>query len=43
MHFGLTEEQRAFQDSVRRFAEMHLAKGALERAHDERFPWDAPS
>jgi alkylation response protein AidB-like acyl-CoA dehydrogenase len=40
MDFRLTEEQRAFQDSVRRFAETHLAKGALERAHDERFPWD---
>ena len=40
MHFGLTEEQIAFQDSVRRFAETHLAKDALARAHDERFPWD---
>jgi alkylation response protein AidB-like acyl-CoA dehydrogenase len=40
MDFRLTEEQRAFQDSVRRFAETHLAKGALKRAHDERFPWD---
>jgi alkylation response protein AidB-like acyl-CoA dehydrogenase len=40
MHFRLTEEQTAFQDSVRRFAETHLAKGALARAHDERFPWD---
>lgn len=40
MDFRLTEEQRAFQDSVRRFAEANLAEGALARAHDERFPWD---
>ncbi|MDE2576303.1 MAG: acyl-CoA dehydrogenase [Rhodospirillales bacterium] len=40
MDFDLTEAQRAFQDSVRGFAERHLAKGALARAHDERFPWD---
>ena len=40
MHFGLSEEQTAFQDSVRRFAETHLAKDAVARAHDERFPWD---
>jgi len=36
----LTEEQRAFADSVRRFAEAHLAHGALERAHNPRFPFD---
>ena len=40
MDFSLTEEQVAFQDSVRRFAEQNLAKDALARAHDERFPWD---
>jgi alkylation response protein AidB-like acyl-CoA dehydrogenase len=40
MDFDLTESQRAFQDSVRTFAERHLAAGALARAHDERFPWD---
>jgi alkylation response protein AidB-like acyl-CoA dehydrogenase len=40
MNFDLTEEQTAFQDSVRVFAERHLAEGALARAHDERFPWD---
>jgi alkylation response protein AidB-like acyl-CoA dehydrogenase len=38
--FSLSEEQRAFQSSVRAFAERHLAAGALARAHDERFPWD---
>jgi len=36
----LNEEQRAFADSVRRFAEAHLADGALARAHDPRFPFD---
>lgn len=40
MDFDLTEEQRAFQESVRRFAETHLAKDALARAHQEAFPWD---
>jgi alkylation response protein AidB-like acyl-CoA dehydrogenase len=40
MHFQLTEEQRAFQDSVRAFAERHLAEGAVARAHEEGFPWD---
>jgi hypothetical protein len=40
MDFELTEESRAFQDSVRRFAETHLAAGSLARAHDPKFPWD---
>ena len=40
MDFELSEEQRAFQASVRTFAERNLAAGALARAHDERFPWD---
>ncbi|MCU0984999.1 MAG: acyl-CoA dehydrogenase [Acetobacteraceae bacterium] len=40
MDFRLTEEQRAFQESVRRFAADHLARGAVARAHDENFPWD---
>ncbi|WP_144182662.1 acyl-CoA dehydrogenase family protein [Elioraea rosea] len=39
MDFSLTEEQRAFQESVRRFAADHLAKDAVARAHDEGFPW----
>jgi alkylation response protein AidB-like acyl-CoA dehydrogenase len=38
MDFQLSEEQRAFQDSVRGLAERHLAAGALERAHDPGFP-----
>ena len=40
MNSELTEEQRAFADSVRRFAEAHLAEGALARAHDPRFPFE---
>jgi alkylation response protein AidB-like acyl-CoA dehydrogenase len=40
MDFTLSEEQIAFQDSVRGFASRTLAAGALARAHDERFPWD---
>lgn len=40
MTYELTEEQRAFADSVRRFAEAHLAAGAIERAHNPRFPFD---
>jgi len=40
MDFALTEEQRLFADSVRGFAERHLADGALARAQSEAFPWD---
>lgn len=40
MDFGLSEEQRMFQDSVHRMAERHLAKDALARAHDPGFPLD---
>lgn len=36
----LTEEQVLFRDSVRGFAERHLAAGALERAHRPEFPFD---
>jgi len=38
--FSLSETERAFRESVRAFAERHLAKGARDRAHDPRFPWD---
>lgn len=41
MDFEPTEEQRLFRDSVRRFAERHLADGALARAHSPHFPFDA--
>jgi alkylation response protein AidB-like acyl-CoA dehydrogenase len=40
MDFRLTPEQEAFRDSVKRFAEKHLAKGALERAHAPEYPFD---
>lgn len=40
MNFELSEEQRAFADSVSRFARTHLAEGALERAHSPRYPWE---
>ncbi len=40
MDFTLSEEQRLFGDSVRAFAERHLAAGALERAHADDYPWD---
>src|SRR5215203_279935 len=40
MNFQFTDEQKLFADSVRRFAEQHLEKDALKRAHDPRFPLD---
>jgi alkylation response protein AidB-like acyl-CoA dehydrogenase len=40
MDFRLTPEQQQFRESVRRFAEKHLAPGARERAHDPGYPWD---
>ncbi|HET9735898.1 MAG TPA: acyl-CoA dehydrogenase family protein [Burkholderiales bacterium] len=40
MDFSFTEEQVQFRDSVRRFAEKHLAGGALERAHAAEYPWE---
>src|SRR5690606_23314634 len=40
MDFKLSEEHQAFADSVRRFAEDKLSKGALQRAHSKEFPWD---
>jgi alkylation response protein AidB-like acyl-CoA dehydrogenase len=40
MDFRLTSEQAQFRDSVRRFADKHLAPGAHERAHDPGYPWD---
>ena len=41
MDLELSEEQSLFRDSVRRFAERHLADGALKRAHAPEFPFDA--
>lgn len=40
MHFSLTDEQKALADTIARFARAELAEGALERAHNERYPWD---
>src|SRR6266571_8952199 len=40
MNFDLTEEQKLFAESVRRFAQGQLAQGALKRAHDPRYPFD---
>jgi alkylation response protein AidB-like acyl-CoA dehydrogenase len=40
MDFRLTPEQEQFRESVRRFAEKHLAKGARERAHSLDYPFD---
>ena len=39
MDFHLTAEQAAFGETVRRFADKHLAGGARERAHSGEYPW----
>src|SRR6202048_3110025 len=40
MNFDFTEEQKLFAESVRGFAQAHLAKDTLARAHNPRFPFD---
>jgi alkylation response protein AidB-like acyl-CoA dehydrogenase len=40
MDFRFTPEQEQFRESVRRFAEKHLAAGARERAHAPDYPWN---
>ena len=40
MNFDLSEEQKIFRDSVRGFAERHLAAGAQARARQHEHPWD---
>lgn len=40
MDFELSEEHRAFSESVRRFSQSRLAEGALERAHSPKYPWE---
>lgn len=40
MDFRFTPEQQQFRESVRRFADKHLAAGAHERAHSPEYPWD---
>jgi len=41
MDFELTEEQRAFQGTVRNFAEKQLAPRAEELDQKEEFPWES--
>jgi len=40
MDFRLTPEQQQFRDSVSKFSQRELSKGALARAHDPGYPWD---
>src|SRR5882757_9750268 len=40
MNFDFTDEQKLFAESVRRFAQAHLAKDAVARAHRPGFPFD---
>src|SRR5262245_3317109 len=40
MNFDFTDEQRLFAEATRKFAQAHLAKDALKRAHDPHFPFD---
>ena len=40
MDFRLTTEQQQFRDSVLKFSQRELSKGALARAHDPDYPWD---
>src|SRR5213079_2336300 len=40
MNFDFTEEQKLFADAVRKFAQAHLEKDALNRAHEARFPFE---
>jgi hypothetical protein len=40
MNFDVTEEQKLFAESVRKFALANLQKDALARAHTSQFPFD---
>jgi alkylation response protein AidB-like acyl-CoA dehydrogenase len=40
MNFELTDEQKLFGDSVRRFALAHLEQDSLKRAHNSGYPFD---
>ena len=40
MNFDFTEEQKLFAEAVRKFALAELEAGALQRAHNPRFPFD---
>lgn len=39
MDFNLSEDQKIFYDTVKKFAKNELAEGALERAHSNDYPW----
>ena len=41
MSFDLTDEQEEFAESVRAFAQARLGAGALRRAHEPGYAWDA--
>jgi alkylation response protein AidB-like acyl-CoA dehydrogenase len=41
MSFDPTEEQAAFADAVRAFAQARLGAGALRRAHEPGYAWDS--
>lgn len=40
MDFRLSREQEQFRDAVRGYAGRHLRAGALQRAHQQDYPWD---
>lgn len=40
MDFSLTEEQQMFRDSVRKFAQVELAPGAVDHARAKGYPWE---
>ena len=40
MDFGLSDDQLAIRDTVRKFARAELAPGYLARAKSEEFPWE---
>jgi hypothetical protein len=40
MNFDFTEEQKLLAESVRGFAQAHLAKDIVARAHNPRFPFE---
>lgn len=40
MDFDLSDEQKMFQSSVRRFAQAELAPGAVSRIADDAYPYD---
>jgi len=39
MNFEFNEEQKIYRETVRKFAERHLAEEAVKRAHSDSYPW----